>query len=88
MFAGARQPCPLPPTMAHVAIARFYHRALRPNHARPSTVEAIARAPSVFAVEGILDDFRRFAREASPKVRERVLEAARVRFCELRGVLP
>jgi hypothetical protein len=74
--------------MAHVAIARFYHEALRPNHARPSTLEWIASAPSVFAVEAALDDFRRFAREASPKVRKRVLEAAYMRRCELCGVLP
>lgn len=45
-------------------------------------------APSPFAVEGLLDDFRRFATDASPKTRAQVLETARVRTCELRGVLP
>ncbi len=76
------------PTMAHVAIARFYSKAFQVNHARPSAVEAIARAPSLFAVEGILDDFNRFATHASPKTRAQVLETARVRMCELRGWLP
>lgn len=73
--------------MAHVAIAAL-SRGVPAKPCRPSTLELIAGAPSVFAVEGILEDFRRFAGEASPKVRKRVLEAARVRHCELRGVLP
>ncbi len=59
-----------------------------PAHARPSTVEEIAHAPSPFAVEGLLRDFRRFATEASPKTQARVEETARVRLCQLRGVLP
>ncbi len=87
---GEPPPTP-PPTMAHVAIARFYyggHGALRSNHAKPSTIEAITRAPSPFAVEGIVDDFNRFATQASPKTRAQVLETARVRICELRGWLP
>ncbi len=82
-------------TMAHVALVRFLEQGFPlqtvrdlPAHARPSTIEEIAHAPSPFAVEGLLDDFRRFATEASPKTRARVLETARVRICELRGVLP
>jgi hypothetical protein len=75
-------------TMARVHLARFYHRARRQNHCSPSIVEAIASAPSVFAVEGLLDDFRRFTRDASPRTHAQVLETARARICELRGVLP
>jgi hypothetical protein len=75
--------------MAHVAIGRFYYRKLRVQERRPqSIVEALATAPSPFAVEGLLDDFRRFNRGASPKTTAQVLETARVRLCELRGVLP
>ncbi len=78
-----------------VALVRFLEQGfplqtLRdpPLRARPSTVEELAHAPSPFAVEGILDDFRRFAVEASPKTRAQVEETAWVRLCELRGVLP
>jgi hypothetical protein len=78
----------LPPTTAHLHIARFYRKVLRQNHRAPSITEALAMAPSPFAVEGILDDFRRFATDASLKTRAQVLETARVRTCELRGVLP
>lgn len=73
IFAGV--PRPLSPSLA----------GRRPA---PSYAEAIARAPSPFAVEGLLDDFRRFAREASPKTCAQLEETSRVRLCELRGVLP
>ena len=78
-----------------VALVRFLQHSFPlqtvsdlPLRARRSTVEDIAHARSPFAVEGILDDFRRFAVEASPKTRAQVAETARVRLCELRGVLP
>ena len=58
------------------------------GHVLTRAQRAIAGAPSPFAVEGILDDYRRFVRDASPKTRAQVLETARVRLCELRGVLP
>ena len=75
-------------TTAHLVLHRFYSKALRQNHSRLSYVELIASAPSPFAVEQALLDFRRFYRDASPKTKGRVEETARVRLCELRGVLP
>jgi hypothetical protein len=75
-------------TMADVQRDRFYRQALRQNHRAPSITELIASAPSPFAVEGLLDDFQRFVHGASPKTRAQVDETARVRLCELRGVLP
>lgn len=77
-----------PMTTAHIAAHRFYRKALKPRP-DPSVVERIHRAPSPFAVAGLVDDFRRFtARTASPKTRARVAEAARVRVAVLRGRLP
>ncbi len=79
-----------PRTMAHVEmcrVARLYQEAFRGR--RRSWVERIAAAPSPFAVEGLLSDFRLFgSRDCSVKTRAQVHETARVRLCELRGVLP
>jgi hypothetical protein len=75
-------------TTAHIHVARFY-QAIAEGHRAPSWRERIAAAPSPFAVEGLLGDFVLFgSRHASPKVRAQVFETARVRLCELRGVLP
>lgn len=73
-------------TTAHREIFRFY-RGLS-GARKPSTVERIASAPSPFAVEGLVADFEAFASGASQKARDRVREAARVRICQLRGLLP
>ena len=75
-------------TTAEIALHRFYSKAVRQNHNRPSFVEAIASAPSRFAVETMLDDFHRFCHSASAKTKGQVEETARVRLCVLRGVLP
>ncbi len=73
---------------AHLHLARFYIQAER-QHARVSWAERIAAAPSPFAVEGLLADFVLFgSRYASDKARSQVFETARVRVCELWGVLP
>ena len=73
---------------AHLHLARFYIQAER-QHARVSWTARIAAAPSPFAVEGLLADFVLFgSRYASEKARAQVFETARVRTCELRGVLP
>lgn len=78
-----------PVTTAHMAAARFYRKALRRNHQEPSIVERLDRAPSAFAVDVILQDFKLFQfRRASPRTRLRVAEAAYVRLAALRGVLP
>jgi hypothetical protein len=77
-----------PVTTAHHHIARFYLAAER-QHRSTSWVERIAAAPSPFSVEGLVADFVLFGgRYASPKVRAQVQETARVRICELRGLLP
>ncbi len=77
-----------PITTAHHHLARFYLEAER-QRPRPSWVEQIAAAPSSFAVEGLVADFVLFgSRYASEKTRAQVFETARVRTCELRGLLP
>ena len=75
-------------TTAHYHIARFYLEAER-ERSRPSWVQRIAAAPSIFGVEGLVADFVLFgSRHASEKTRAQVFETARVRTCELRGMLP
>ncbi len=89
LFVPAGFPFRARKTTAHIAAARFYQRALRQNHARPSLVERISRAPSPFAVQGLVDDFERFiARGVSPKKRAQVHEVARVRVAVLAGEIP
>ncbi len=84
--SGLRRPGPV--TTAHHHLARFYREAER-EHTRASWVERIAAAPSPFSVEGLVADFLLFGgRHASDRVRAQVIETARVRTCELRGVLP
>ncbi len=75
-------------TTAHQHLAHFYLAAERAAP-RISWTDRIARAPSVFAVDGLIDDFFLFgSHHASAKATARVLETARVRRCELRGELP
>jgi hypothetical protein len=75
-------------TTAHYHVARFYLAAER-QHMRISWVARIAAAPSPFSVEGLVADFVLFVgRTASAKTRAQVMETARVRICELRGLLP
>lgn len=89
LFLPAGFPLKVRQTTAHTAAARFYRKHLRQNHQEPSIVEQIARAPSPFAVEGLVDDFHRFiARQTSAKLRAQVERTAHARICELRGVLP
>jgi len=77
-----------PVTTAHHHIARFYLAAER-QHRSVSWVERIAAAPSPFSVEGLVADFVLFGgRYASDKTRAQVYETARVRTCELWGVMP
>lgn len=83
--------CPVraPITTAHVQCARFYRKHFRDNHPEPSIVERLLRAPSPFAVEQLVGDFERLIAHRVPaKKRAQVHEVARVRVCELRGVLP
>ncbi len=79
--------CRGPLTTAHQSMARL---VIEEERRRPASwVERIAAAPSPFAVEGLVGDFALFgSRYASAKVRLQVYETARVRVCELRGLLP
>ena len=78
-----------PITTAHLHVSRFYQAIEEGRRRRLGWVERIAAAPSPFCVDGLVADFVLFgSRNCSPKTTAQVMETARVRRCQLRGLLP